>query len=105
MGAALMLCVLDSSRFACFRFDCYGTLVDWESGIVSAVQPVLRAHGIARSDEDVLALYGELESAAERGEFKPYREVQREVMRGIGQRLGFAVSDSEADSLPESIAS
>lgn len=96
--------MLDFSRFECFTFDCYGTLIDWESGILSALQPVVRAHGITRSDEEVLSLYGELEVAAERGEFMPYRDILREVMRGFGRRLGFEVSQAEADSLPQSIA-
>jgi 2-haloacid dehalogenase len=96
---------MDFASFRCLTFDCYGTLIDWESGILGAVQPILRAHGIRRSDDEVLRLYGELEAAAEHDEFKPYREILRDVMRGLGQRLGFAPTDAEADALPNSIAS
>lgn len=95
---------MDFSRFRCLTFDCYGTLIDWESGILSAVQPILQSHGIKSSDEEVLSLYGELESAAEQGEFKPYREILREVMRGFGQRLRFAPTNAELDALPNSVA-
>jgi 2-haloacid dehalogenase len=95
---------MDFSRFECLTFDCYGTLVDWESGILASLRPVLRAHGLYRSDDGILALYAELESAAERGAFKRYREVLREVMRGFGVRLGFQTTDQEIDSLPNSVA-
>lgn len=95
---------MDFSRFRCLTFDCYGTLIDWESGILAAVKPVLRAHGIQRSDDDLLTLYSELESAAEHGEFKPYRKILREVMRGFGGRLGFEPSETELDALPASVA-
>jgi hypothetical protein len=42
-------------------FDCYGTLIDWENGIFSALRPVLAAHGKSIADADLLALYGEFE--------------------------------------------
>ena len=29
--------------FSALTFDCYGTLIDWESGIVTALQPCWRA--------------------------------------------------------------
>src|SRR6476646_1006193 len=44
-------------RFADFdalTFDCYGTLVDWEQGILAGVRPVLRTHGIELTDDEVL---------------------------------------------------
>lgn len=85
-------------------FDCYGTLVDWETGIFSAVRPILLAHGIQLGDSEILELYGELEATAEAGDFRPYREVLRSVVRGFGERLGFKPSAAEQDSLPNSIA-
>ena len=33
-------------EFDVITFDCYGTLIDWESGILAAVQPVLMRHGV-----------------------------------------------------------
>ena len=37
---------IDFSRFDAVTFDCYGTLIDWEQGILNALQPVLAPHGI-----------------------------------------------------------
>lgn len=67
-------------------FDCYGTLIDWEAGI-------LRALG---GGEAVLERYAVLEAAAEAGPYKPYREVLAEVGRGLG-----APSSLLADSLKD----
>jgi len=96
--------MLDFSRFQILTFDCYGTLIDWETGIFSALRPVLAAHKEAISDSALLELYGELEAKAEEGEFRPYREVLRAVVRGFGERLGFTPSPAEIRSLPESFA-
>lgn len=85
-------------------FDCYGTLIDWETGIFSAIRPILSSHRIRIDDAEFLALYGEIEAAAEAGDFRPYREVLRSVVRGFGEQLGFNPSEAEQDSLPASLA-
>ena len=93
---------LDFSRFKILTFDCYGTLIDWESGIFSALRPILAAHGKSISDAQVLEMYGELEAQAEQGEFRSYRDVLQLVVSGFGKQLGFEPSDEEKRSLPES---
>ena len=97
--------MLDFSQFQVMTFDCYGTLIDWETGIFSALRPLLAAHGKTISDFELLNLYSELESEAERGEFRAYREVLKSVVRGFGERLGFHPTESQIRSLPDSLAS
>lgn len=94
--------MLDLTHFKVLTFDCYGTMIDWESGIFSALRPILAAHGRKVTDEALLETYAELELAAE-AEYKPYRDVLPSVVRGFGERLGFKASDEEARSLPESV--
>jgi len=94
--------MLDFSRFKLLTFDCYGTMMDWESGIFSALRPIFAAHGKTIADDQLLEIYAELEQSAE-ASYKPYREVLQEVVRGFGERLGFKASQEEAGSLPESI--
>jgi hypothetical protein len=48
---------VDADKYEVLSFDCYGTLVDWEGGIVSGLRPVLRAHGVEASDEEILDLH------------------------------------------------
>ncbi len=38
--------MLDANKYEVLSFDCYGTLVDWESGIISGFRPVLRGHHV-----------------------------------------------------------
>jgi 2-haloacid dehalogenase len=96
---------MDFTQFETLTFDCYGTLIDWESGIFSALRPILAAHGKTLSDFQLLELYSELEPKYQEGAFRPYREVLQAVVRGFGEKLGFVPSDAEARSLPESLAS
>ena len=95
--------MLDFTRFRVLTFDCYGTLIDWESGIFSALHPILSSHRKVLADAALLELYGELEAAAETGPFRPYREILQSVVRGFGERLGFSPTDAEIHSLPESL--
>jgi 2-haloacid dehalogenase len=94
--------MLDLTQFKVISFDCYGTMIDWESGIFSALRPILAAHGKNSADPELLETYAELEFAAE-AEYKPYREVLQSVVRGFGERLGFRAIDDEALSLPEAV--
>jgi 2-haloacid dehalogenase len=94
--------VLDFDQFTALTFDCYGTLIDWESGLLGAMRPILRAHGLDLSDPQILDMYGELEPPAQ-NPYRRYREVLGSVVRGFGERLGFSVSDAETESLPESL--
>jgi|SRR3989449_5231722 len=95
--------MLDFTRFQILTFDCYGTLIDWETGIFSALRPVLAAHGKIISDFLLLEMYSELEAKAEQGEFLTYCEVLQSVVRGFGERLGFVPTEAEVRSLPDSV--
>ncbi|HXG52264.1 MAG TPA: haloacid dehalogenase type II [candidate division Zixibacteria bacterium] len=95
--------MLDFDAFEVLTFDCYGTLVDWETGLWKALQPILAGHGVRAAAEEVLALYGELESGIEGGEYREYREVLKNVLRGMGSRLGFAPDESELRRFSESV--
>ena len=59
--------MLNFDHFEVLTFDCYGTLIDWESGIWEALQPALTNHRITITKDNALELYGELEYEAERG--------------------------------------
>jgi 2-haloacid dehalogenase len=94
---------MDFSRFTTISFDCYGTLIDWESGILPALRTVLANHGAVLPDASILELYAEYEAEAESGPYQKYREVLRSVVRGFADRLGFQASPSEICSLDESV--
>jgi 2-haloacid dehalogenase len=53
------------SQFKILTFDCYGTLIDWESGIWAALQPLLQATDYKVSREAALAQFGRIEPQQE----------------------------------------
>ena len=95
---------LDFNRFEILTFDCYGTLIDWETGLLSALHRILSAHGKEIDDATVLELYGNFEQLSEQGAFRPYREVLQSVVRQFADKLGFVSTVEEARSLPDSLA-
>ena len=96
---------MDLNGFDYLTFDCYGTLIDWESGILAAVHPLLAAHGLTIDDERVLSLFADIESSVQAERYRPYRQVLAEVVRGFGNSLGFKPSEQECESLAESVGS
>jgi 2-haloacid dehalogenase len=97
--------MIDFNKYEVLSFDCYGTLIDWESGILAALRPVLVAYNINLNDEQVLEFYAEIESKAEEGKFTKYRKVLRKVMRELGSRLGFVPFSPELNCLVDSLRS
>lgn len=95
--------MLDFDDFEVLTFDCYGTLIDWEAGILAALRPTLRRHRVELGDEPLLELYGALESEIEGGEYRAYRAVLAEVLVRLGKRLGFAPSAAECEAFSLSV--
>jgi len=95
--------MLHFDQFEVLTFDCYGTLIDWESGIWGALYPILASHRVSVSLDQALELYGELESEAERGPYHDYKTVLRTVLAGFGSRLGFAPTPTELQRFAVSV--
>ena len=97
--------MLQFHNFEFLTFDCYGTLIDWETGILSALRPIMAAHGKAVDDATLLKLYGDFEQSAELGKFQPYKDVLKSVVGQFGAELGFTPTEIEARSLADSLPS
>jgi 2-haloacid dehalogenase len=94
---------MDFSRFTTISFDCYGTLIDWESGILPTLRAVLNHHHFKPDDAAILELYGEFEGDAESGPYQSYRKVLESVVQRFGKHFGFTPAHDELGSLPESL--
>jgi len=92
---------IDYGRFDVITFDCYGTLIDWESGLLAALREALPALDVA--DEQVLEEYAALEAAAEAGPYLPYREVLAHGVRGIAAQHGLSLADHAVARFGESV--
>jgi 2-haloacid dehalogenase len=87
----------DSIRL--ITFDCYGTLIDWENGMLAALRPTLP--GI--SDLQLLEQYGEIEAAIEAGPYLPYREVLSRTVQEMGRRLGVSIAEDQGAEFAQSL--
>jgi 2-haloacid dehalogenase len=96
--------VIDFDRFEALTFDCYGTLVDWERGILSALRPLLGAAGESVDDDELLERFGRFESEVEAGAFSRYREVLAEVARRLGAEYGALPSDEAVRAFAGSVS-
>jgi 2-haloacid dehalogenase len=95
--------MLDFNQFEILTFDCYGTLIDWETGILAALRKILPAHNKQIDDAKLLKLYGDFEELSEQDPFHPYREVLKSVVRRFGAELGFVPTAEQASSLADSL--
>ena len=78
----------DFSRFDVLTFDCYGTLIDWEAGILAGLRRVLGPLGIDAGDDDLLERYARAEASVEAGGYLRYREVLARSADLVGRELG-----------------
>lgn len=95
--------MIDFHQFEVLSFDCYGTLIDWEGGILPVLKNLLSSHQISQDDQQILELFAEFESELEAGEYLKYREVLRQVVNKLGERFGFQPTELELKSLADSL--
>jgi 2-haloacid dehalogenase len=95
--------MLDFTRFEILTFDCYGTLINWEEGILRCLRLILTAHSKEADEVTILRLYGDFEARAESGEYRSYRDVMQSVVGEFGKQFGFAPDVQESRSLAESL--
>jgi 2-haloacid dehalogenase len=96
--------MLDYARFEALTFDCYGTLIDWETGLIEAFRPVLAAHGASAGDEDLLARYARYEAEGEAAAYASYRDIVGAGLRGVAGELGFEPTDAEVAAFSAAVA-
>jgi 2-haloacid dehalogenase len=96
---------LDYDAFDALTFDCYGTLINWESGILAGLRPMLARAGVDASDDEVLEVYAAFEAAAEAGPYLRYREVLGRCMREVADRYGVEATDAEVAAFGDSVGS
>jgi 2-haloacid dehalogenase len=95
---------IDYGAFGALTFDCYGTLIDWETGILAGLRAGLAAHGVGGTDDDLLLAYAGAEATLERGTYLPYREILASGLRTVAAGLGATVTDAEAEAFGGSVA-
>ncbi|WP_419948906.1 HAD family hydrolase [Candidatus Palauibacter sp.] len=85
-------------------FDCYGTLIDWEAGILAALRAAY--HGAARVAD--AALLGEFLAAQDRlktSDYRPYRQLLTETAAEVASANRWDASEAPAAAVPATIPS
>ncbi len=94
--------MFDPEAFDVITLDCYGTLIDWQGGIVDYLQPVLERHDAHVTDDFILEFFAATEPVLQR-EGGKYEDVLRGILDRFGTRLAFAPAPAERDGFPASL--
>jgi len=84
------------SDFSVLAFDCYGTLIDWESGIINALKPLTDRLPTPLSRDAILQAHAYHESTQQR--WTPgyrYSQLLSIVYKRLAEQWGVAVSAEE----------
>jgi 2-haloalkanoic acid dehalogenase type II len=92
---------LNDDAFDALTFDCYGTLIDWEAGILAALRSVLPSDG-ATADA-LLEEYANAEATMEAGPYRRYREIAGEGMAAVARAHGATPTAVDVERLGGSV--
>ena len=84
-------------------FDCYGTLIDWESGAYDAFQAEADRDGFTISRDELIPRFIEMQHEVQSGSYELYAEVLRRTAVRAAKELGWELESSRAQFLPDSV--
>ena len=93
---------IDFGSVDVLSFDCYGTLIDWETGILGALRKIVSAE--MATDEQLLTEYAGHEAAAETGPWKAYREILAASMSAVCGMHGVRPTEQQVADFGASVA-
>jgi 2-haloacid dehalogenase len=82
-------------------FDCYGTLIDWNGGILRELERLFGVQDAPR----LLERYHELEPEIEEDGSLSYRAVMSEALIRLAEEEGLSIPEGESDALAKSLPS
>ncbi len=88
---------LDFDRYDVLTFDCYGTLIDWEAGLLAALRAPMARFGITDDDDTLLSSFAAVEAEAEAGPYQPYRAVLGDVLKAMLRERDALPGNDEQD--------
>lgn len=91
--------------FKALTFDCYGTLIDWETGIIDALQPLTARVDRELTRDEILNAHARYESAHQmHTQWRPYRDILATVYKRLAEEWGAAATYAECENYGRSIA-
>jgi len=90
-------------RFSLITFDCYGTLIDWKSGMKNALRNLTKRRNISFDIESLPERYIEIELEIEKEGYRKYKEVLGLGVRRLFEEKGIMLSSEEEKIFADSI--
>ena len=84
-------------------FDCYGTLIDWESGVYEAFQREADRDGFTIDRDVLIPRFIDVQREIQRGSYELYAEVLRRTAVRVASELGWELEPSRSNFLPNSV--
>ena len=92
------------TNFTTLAFDCYGTLIDWETGILAALRPWSERVGTTADGDALLAAFGRHENRIQQDNPGAlYPDLLRAGALAVAADVGAPMRDDEADAFAASI--
>jgi 2-haloacid dehalogenase len=83
--------------------DCYGTLIDWERGILDAFQKEADRDGFTIDRDVLIPRFIDIQRDIQRGSYELYAEVLRRTAVRVASELGWDLEPSRSNFLPNSV--
>ena len=93
---------IDYDRFEVLTFDCYGTLIDWETGLLAGLRRALPELEPA-SDNELLEQFAAIATRTERGPYRSYRSVLSAGLRGVAAARALEVPEEAVAAFSGSV--
>ncbi len=84
-------------------FDCYGTLIDWETGVYEAFQKEADRDGFTIDRDELIPTFVQVQREIMKGSYELYAEVLRRTAVKVAAELGWSLESSRAQFLPDSV--
>jgi 2-haloacid dehalogenase len=95
---------MNLTDFKILTFDCYGTLIDWESGLATALQPLVTKAATVHSHDQALEIFAQHEFAQQNETpSMPYSQLLSVVYKRLATAWNVSVSDEEANIFGASV--
>jgi 2-haloacid dehalogenase len=83
--------------------DCYGTLIDWEKGILDVFKAQAKRDGFSFDEQQLISRFLEVQAEIMSGSYELYAEVLRRTAVKVAGEIGWELEPSRAQFLPDSV--
>lgn len=95
---------MEELRYRAVTFDCYGTLIDWDTGITNVLGPWAVANGVETDVAELLGLFADCQYRYQRVRpAKRYRAVVGDAFADAAARLGVRLAPADRRKLAASV--